>query len=135
MKNLLLVIFFSLATSLAYAEELQNTEIENVIGDQITAFQADDFERAFEFASPNIKGIFGTPERFGRMVQNGFPMVWRPSSVRYLELREIAGRLYQKVVVEDGDGQYHVLDYEMLETADGWQINGVQLLRAPSVGA
>lgn len=135
MKNLLLVIFFSLATSLAYAEELQNTEIENVIGDQITAFQADDFEKAFEFASPNIKGIFGTPERFGRMVQNGFPMVWRPSSVRYLELREIAGRLYQKVVVEDGDGQYHVLDYEMLETADGWQINGVQLLRAPSVGA
>lgn len=135
MKNLLFVIFFSLATSLAYAEELQNTEIENVIGDQITAFQADDFEKAFEFASPNIKGIFGTPERFGRMVQNGFPMVWRPSSVRYLELREIAGRLYQKVVVEDGDGQYHVLDYEMLETADGWQINGVQLLRAPSVGA
>jgi len=135
MKNLLLVILFSLSSSLAVAEDMQNTEIENVIGDQITAFQADDFERAFEFASPNIKGIFGTPERFGRMVQNGFPMVWRPSSVRYLELREIAGRLYQKVVVEDGDGQYHVLDYEMLETADGWQINGVQLLRAPSVGA
>ena len=46
-----------------------------VISDQIAAFQQDDFETAFTYASPMIKGIFGTPERFGQMVREGYPMV------------------------------------------------------------
>lgn len=135
MKQLFAALIVSLWAGVALAEDMQNTEIENVIGDQITAFQADDFDRAFEYASPTIKGVFGTPERFGRMVVNGFPMVWRTASVRYLELREISGRMYQKVLVEDANGRFHTLDYEMQKSDEGWHINGVQLLRAPSVGA
>ena len=43
---------------------------------------------AFDYASPTIRGIFGSPDRFGAMVQQGYPMVYRPSEVRYLERRE-----------------------------------------------
>lgn len=61
--------------------------IRGVIGSQLDAFEADDVDRAFGFASNGIRGMFGTPERFGQMVREGYPMVWRPGEVRYLELR------------------------------------------------
>ncbi len=109
--------------------------IEAVIDGQMQAFRAEDVEGAFSFASPNIKGIFGSPENFGTMVQRGYPMVWDNADIRYLELREIDGRLWQKVIVQDEAGTLHALDYQMIETPDGWQIDGVQLLDAPDVGA
>jgi hypothetical protein len=109
--------------------------ITATIQSQIDAFLADDFETAFTFASPAIKQMFGTSERFGSMVRQGYPMVWRPGSVKYLELEEKFGGLYQKVLVTDAQGVPFVLEYQMIETPDGWQINGVQVLRAPEVGA
>lgn len=109
--------------------------IEGTIRDQITAFLADDFATAFTFASPTIRGLFGTPENFGAMVRQGYPMVWRPAEVRMLDLREVGGRLWQRVMVTDAQGRTHLLDYQMVPAGDGWQINGVQLLRSAGVGA
>ena len=110
-------------------------EIRGVIGAQIDAFLAEDPTTAFGFASPMIQSRFGTPETFGEMVRNGYPMVWAPDETRFLELREIDGKIWQKIMVRDGQGAFHVLDYEMIRTEDGWKINGVQLLRPPGVGA
>jgi hypothetical protein len=123
-----------LATAIP-AQEARNSDIEGTIQSQIEAFLADDFERAFGFASPNIQGLFGSSERFGQMVRQGYPMVWRPGDVQYLELRSIDGRLWQKVMIVDRAGLPHLLDYQMIETPEGWRINAVQLLRAPTVGA
>ena len=109
--------------------------IEATITAQIDAFLKDDFAEAFSFASPNIQGMFGSSERFGQMVRNGYPMVWRPDDVRYLELREIQGSLWQKVLIRDQAGAMHVLDYQMIQTENGWKINGVQLLRRPGASA
>ena len=119
----------------AGAQDGPAAAIEGVIQNQIEAFLRDDFETAFTYASPNIKQLFGTPERFGSMVRQGYPMVWRPSDVQYLELEEIGGRLWQKVMITDAAGTVHMLAYQMIQTADGWQINGVQVLQAPQVGA
>jgi len=113
----------------------QEQGIEETITQQLEAFKADDFGAAFDFASPNIKNIFRTPENFGAMVRQGYPMVWRPGEVTYLEQREIAGAIWQKVQIVDGAGRIHILDYQMIQTADGWQINGVQLLKQPDVAA
>ena len=112
-----------------------NGAIEDVIGSQLRAFNDRDVETAWSFASPNIKGLFGTPENFGQMVQRGYPMVWTNSDAEFLELREIGGRLWQKVMIRDAEGALHILDYQMMETSNGWQINGVQILQAPDVGA
>jgi hypothetical protein len=62
-------------------------------------------------------------------------MVWDNADVSFLELRDINGFLWQKVMVRDKNGSLHILDYQMVETAEGWQINGVQLLPTPDVGA
>ena len=119
----------------ALAQETRNPGIEATIQGQITAFLAEDVTTAFGFAAPNIKGFFGTAENFGAMVRQGYPMVWNPSAVRMLELRSERGNLMQRVMVTDQAGRTHLLDYQMLETAEGWQINGVQLLPEAGIGA
>ncbi|MEL7203277.1 MAG: DUF4864 domain-containing protein [Pseudomonadota bacterium] len=121
----------------AAAEEVQPpiAGIEDTITAQIDAFLNDDFAEAFTYASPNIQGFFGTSERFGQMVRNGYPMVWRPGDVQYLELRDVAGNLWQKVLIRDEQGGTHILDYQMIQTSDGWKINGVQILAEPDVSA
>lgn len=125
-----------LALVLATSAPAQSTDgIETTIRSQIDAFLADDFTTAFTFASPAIKRIFGNAENFGAMVQKGYPMVHRPSDVRMLERRNVGDRIVQRVMVTDAAGTTHILDYEMIETAEGWQINGVQLLPGVGVGA
>ncbi|MDX8351694.1 DUF4864 domain-containing protein [Cognatiyoonia sp. IB215182] len=109
--------------------------IEGVIGNQLQAFNDRDVAAAWQYASPNIKRLFGNPGNFGMMVQQGYPMVWDNADVRFLELREVSGRLWQKIMIRDAAGGLHVLDYQMVETSEGWQINGVQLLPPPDVGA
>ncbi|MBA3912112.1 MAG: DUF4864 domain-containing protein [Rhodobacter sp.] len=127
---------FSAAMFLALAQPAaaQQEPIRQTIQSQLEAFQADDFATAFTFASPNIKGIFGTAENFGAMVKNGYPMVYRPADVEMGELREVAGNLWQRVRIVDQAGRAHLLDYMMIETPEGWQINAVQLLPAPDIG-
>ena len=126
---------FLLCLGLAGPLQAQSDGIQATISGQMEAFKADDFDRAFSYAAPNIKRMFGDSERFGMMVRNGYPMVWKNSEVRYLELRELGGRLWQMVQVEDEQGQFHYLDYLMIETEEGWQIGAVQFLPEPGVGA
>ncbi|MEL6913728.1 MAG: DUF4864 domain-containing protein [Pseudomonadota bacterium] len=124
-----------LVVGLAGPVTAQNDGIRATIDGQMEAFRADDFAQAFSFAAPNIKRMFGDSERFGMMVRNGYPMVWKNTDVRYLELREIGGNLWQMVQIEDDQGQFHYLDYLMIETAEGWQIGAVQFLPEPGIGA
>lgn len=109
-------------------------DIAAVIGDQMQAFTARDLDRAFSHASPTIKGIFGDPQNFGRMVAQGYPTVWDNTTTRYLDLREVAGRLWQRVEVTGADGRVQYFDYQMIQTPDGWQINAVQPIELPGTG-
>lgn len=128
MKSLLLPI--ALALLVAGPLRAQDGDIEATIGAQLDAFRADAFDKAFAFASPTIQGLFRTPETFGEMVRNGYPMVWRPGSVRYLDLRDDNGRLLQRVEITDAKGATHLLEYEMIRQDNAWKINGVRLLKA-----
>ncbi|WP_135501911.1 DUF4864 domain-containing protein [Roseovarius aestuariivivens] len=106
-----------------------------VISDQIAAFLEDDFETAFTYASPKIKQIFGGPERFGEMVQHGYPMVWRPADVKFLNAEQIGAGLRQGVLVRDAAGVFYELDYEMIAGQDGWKIDGVRIRQLPEGNA
>jgi hypothetical protein len=123
---------FLLATTFvvlgAMGAQAQDAAIRQTITEQLEAFRADDFARAFNFASPSLQDYFQTPERFGRMVTRGYPMVRRPKDVDYLEMRNEAGTYWQKVQITDADGRLHVLEYRMEEIPDGWRINGVRIL-------
>ncbi|MFK7874600.1 MAG: DUF4864 domain-containing protein [Paracoccaceae bacterium] len=127
--------YFILAIALCFLmvaprADAQQDEIRRVISSQIEAFQVDDFTTAFEYAHPNIQGLFGTPQNFGRMVQQGYPMVWRPSDVKYRDLRVENGQTFQDVDVVDSAGRAFLLEYSMTQTADGWRISGVRVLKS-----
>jgi len=107
--------------------------IESVIQRQLDAFLQDDFSTAFTYASPSIKSLFGTPERFGAMVRNSYPMVWRHAEVRFLDSETRDGRLWQNVMIRDAGEALHILEYQMVEGDDGkWKINAVRFREAPS---
>lgn len=132
MRHLALAVLLSLWAMSAPA---QQSQIEGVIGAQLDAFEADDFERAFTYASPTIQGIFGGPDRFGAMVRQGYPMVHRPGDVQFGDLTDLGTIQRQRVVIQDLSGRFFTLAYDMIETEDGWKINGVQILPSPQVGA
>ena len=104
--------------------------IRSVISSQIEAFQADDFARAFTFASPTIKQIFKDPDRFGVMVRQGYPMVWRPAEMNFLSLDMIDGLRWQYVMIRDQSGGLHILEYQMVPLENEWKINAVRMRRA-----
>lgn len=112
----------------------QDTTIVETIDNQIAAFRADDFPRAFTFASPMIQNMFRTPDVFGQMVRQGYPMVWRPAEVTYGPAEVDGPVTRQQVRITDQTGALHLLEYEMIQTGDGWRINGVRMLRAPQLG-
>lgn len=132
MRALFAAMGLVLAVTTAQAQD--SADIRQIIKDQIAALQADDFDRAFSYASPNIKRLFGTPDRFGMMVQDGYPMVYRPEDVTMLEQSQTPAGVVQRVMIRDAQGRLHFLAYQMVPAGDGWQINGVQLLRAPETG-
>ena len=51
---------------------------------QLAAFAADDADKAFSYAAPGIRALFITAERFLSMVREGYPVVYRPASVTFL---------------------------------------------------
>ena len=106
----------------------QEQDIQGTISEQIEAFKADDFEQAFTYATPSLRRLFVSPQNFERMVTQGYPMVWRPAEVQYLELAEHGGSMWQKVKIVDQKGFTHILLYRMQETSEGWRIAGVQIL-------
>ena len=132
MRALILSLLIGLLPLTAAA---QQDEIATVIQNQLDAFNEREVETAFTYASPMIQGMFGNPGNFGMMVERGYPMVWTNSNARFLELREVGGRLFQRVLVQDTQGVAHGREYQMIETSDGWQINGVSIVPAPDVGA
>lgn len=129
--SLIAMLTFGLGTSAT----AQDDPIQGVISDQIAAFKVDDFATAFTYASPMIQGVFQTPDRFGLMVQRGFPMVWRPQTVRFTGQRQADGYVYQQVLFQDAAGQFHTFEYQMVQTQAGWKINGVFPISDPGVTA
>ncbi|WP_397542366.1 DUF4864 domain-containing protein [Roseovarius salis] len=129
MGRYIAAILFPLLLALPAAA---NEDIQRVISEQIDAFQQDDFERAFTYASPTIRRLFRTPERFGQMVRQGYPMVWRPAEVEFLSVEQRPRGLWQNVLIRDGDGALHILEYQMVQDRGRWLINAVRVRKAPA---
>ncbi len=132
MRHAVLALVLALAAPSASAGE---AAIRDTITAQLDAFAAGDDARAFDYASPGIREMFGTPERFGRMVEQGYPMVDRPGEVTFLGQKPRGQGIRQRLTIRGPDGAIHVLDYDMVPGPGGWRIDGVRLLDVPAVGA
>jgi hypothetical protein len=108
-----------------------NNPIQAVIQNQISAFQADNFEVAFSYAAPNIQRAFGNSRRFAQMIVNSFPMVWRPEEVQYLKLTRSGPYALQRVMITDQQNTLHILLYQLVPINQDWRISGVEILAMP----
>ncbi|MEM0944915.1 MAG: DUF4864 domain-containing protein [Pseudomonadota bacterium] len=122
----------ALLLALPVAAEEPADSIQAVIADQIAAFGRADVEAAYAHASPVIQRKFGSAGRFGQMVEGGYPMIWRPSTWRMLELEDRSGSLFQTVLFADQAGELYEADYEMIEIDGIWRINGVMVRKLPT---
>lgn len=130
MRQFFPFLFWLFATPL-FAQE---TDIEGVISDQLRAFNDRNIFDAWEYAAPNIKNIFRNPQNFGMMVENGYPMVWTNRDVQFLEAEEFGAVTRQVIRLTDTTGGFHFLEYQMVQTPNGWRIAGVQIIPQPDVG-
>ena len=94
-RHVLLAIvlaFGVVAGGIARAEvsDADRAEIRTIIQNQIAAFQRNDGETAYSYASPTIRGLFPTVDRFMAMVRDGYQPVYRPRSVVFGEVVETA---------------------------------------------
>ena len=93
-------------------------------------FAADDASLAFSYAAPNIKAMFGTPARFLQMVKSSYPVVYRPTSVIFLEPEPDGGAIIQPVAMTDAQGNGWVAVYRLEPVAGkdiSWLIAGCVL--------
>jgi uncharacterized protein DUF4864 len=119
---------------LSVPAQAQQQDIQTVISNQINAFLKDDISAAYTYAAPNIKQMFPTPEVFGMMVRQGYPMVYKPSAYRFSEAGIVAGTRYQNVLLEDQSGRFYIAEYAMVETKNGWKIKAVRVYPRPGAG-
>lgn len=106
--------------------------IRELIEGQLAAFQKDDELAAFGLASPDIRRMFGTSERFMSMVKGGYGAVYRPREVEFRELTIENGQPSQQVFLVGPDGQPVIARYSLERQPDGrWLIDGCVLLKAP----
>ncbi len=103
--------------------------IEQVIRDQLDAFGRDDARGAFAHASPDIQRMFGTPEKFIRMVRDHYEPVYRAGSVRFVRLDAIDRQWVQTVQLVDQEGHVWRALFTMNRQADKiWKVGGCQLV-------
>tara|TARA_Y100000746_G_scaffold212424_1_gene204224 strand:+ start:71 stop:517 length:447 start_codon:yes stop_codon:yes gene_type:complete len=133
--NLLLLftlVLIFIGNSFAITIEEEN-EIKSIVNQQLEAFQNDDFEKAYSFASPTIKKMFSSPEVFRKMVIGGYQAVYRPQSIKIGSVEIIKGVATLKVYLVDPNGEFVTANYLMEKQEDGeWLIGGCILSKAES---
>jgi len=106
----------------------------DVIQSQLDAFEADSAKDAYEFAAPNIRRMFPTAQIFGRMVRQGYPMVWDPADTEFLDAKQDGDRIVQRLRLIDRQGQPYIAVYMMMQVDGVWRIAGVSITRDDSFG-
>ena len=104
-----------------------------VVQAQLDAFAADDAPRAFSFAAPGLRQVFGNADRFMAMVRMSYPVVYRPASVAFLVPEWFDRELIQGVHFTDGQGGLWLAIYRLQRQRDNsWRINGCELVESHS---
>lgn len=100
-------------------------QVREVVQAQLDAFAVDDGVRAFSYATPALRQVFVTAERFMQMVRGSYPVVYRPASVAFLQPKHEEGDVIQRVQMSDAAGASWNAVYRLQRQGDGsWRIAG-----------
>jgi hypothetical protein len=106
--------------------------VRAVIQAQFDAFAADDAQRAFSYATPQLRQVFGSADRFIEVVRSAYPVVYRHATVAFLKPERADGSLVQGVHLTDERGVLWLALYRLERQRDkSWRISACQLLPTP----
>ena len=109
--------------------EVMKKELAKVIENQLTAFRAEDYTRAYTFAAAGIKQMVN-PSEFERMVKTAYPAIAHSASAEYgLTLDSGEEAVVNVRVVGATDGQAVDYLYTLGKEDGAWKITGVSELR------
>ena len=83
MFTLMLAMFF-FSSAFAQLSDTTAQAVKNTVQAQLAAFAKDDADLAFSYAAPTIRAMFETPQNFMAMVQDAYPVVYRPAKLLFL---------------------------------------------------
>jgi ketosteroid isomerase-like protein len=110
-------------------DDLDRSAIRAVVEAQLRAFQRDDADEAFDFASPGIQDMFRTPANFLRIVQESYLPVYRPRSVIFEDLTVLQQMPTQPVLLLSPEGiPVRALYLMEKHTSGRWLITGCYLV-------
>ena len=121
------VFFFCVLNEAVHAGDNKDTEeiVKKVISSQLLAFKEKNIKRAYSFAAPNIKRQFSNSENFGLMVRNGYPVIWRPKSYKFVKFSTNGKRSVQRVLFRSTTDALLTYDYLLERFSSEWMIAGV----------
>jgi ketosteroid isomerase-like protein len=130
--GLFCVLWFSILPLEAQNQKMTDQiAIRAVIEQQLQAFQKDDADKAFSFASPEIQKQFGNAQNFMSMVKESYPAVYRPRSVIFEKLSMVKGNQTQSVLLLAPSGTLMKAIYIMQkQTSGSWRINSCYVVTA-----
>jgi len=106
-------------------------QIIAVVQSQLQAFAAEDAEKAFSYAAPNIRALMGTAENFLEMVRSQYDIVVHPVSVVFLKPRGGGAESVLKVQLTDEDGDVWTATYTLQRQKNKqWRITGCVISEA-----
>ena len=116
----------------AHAELLSSADekaVLTVVQSQLAAFAKDDGEKAFSYATPELRKSFGTAATFMAMVKSGYPVVYRPASVVFLKPESANDEAVLRVQMQDSEGTAWLAVYSLQRQKDkSWRISGCAVI-------
>ena len=92
---------------------------------QLEAFQRNDYDTAYTFASTEIHSLFDRSV-FEQMVKTGYPEIAESARARIVERRVAPdGHVFLLLKILGVNGRHVEALYEMVWEAGAWKINGV----------
>jgi hypothetical protein len=109
---------------------------QSVITSQIEAFRAKDAPGAFKYAGAGFQVAFPTAEAFfGAIVGSGYAPIMESRSHTFGEFQKMGDKaVVQEVKLVGNDQSLYEAFYQLAEEADGWRVQGVQLLKQAGIG-
>ena len=119
-------------TSMAQADETKDRkESRAVIEAQLEAFKQGDSAKAFSYATPNIQTMFGDAETFMQMVREGYDVVVKPVTVRFVKFETDGMNALHAVQMIDRQRTLWNVYYVLEKRSDGtWRISSCETEKA-----
>ena len=126
-KFLVLLLFVMHLKAAVFADDGGTVmeAVRNTISSQIDAFKDNDVKKAYTFAAPNIQAQFPTPDIFGLMVRNGYPIIWKPRNYKFTTFKDLGNRCIQRVLFQSYNDSLESYDYILEKDGNLWKIAGV----------